>query len=287
MAVNRRKANKKHRGIFRRRFLFPLIFMVAALILMILPLGGFVTSVRTLLAYIFIPQVRLSHSTAKYVNTVYQTVSELVDAHAENRQLKQQLEMNHMLAEQAQSVMQENKRLSALLNLTPQRRWQGVWAKVAYHEPTQWNTVIIDKGSADGIVPRSAVLSLTDEDEGLAGVVVETTENTSKVLLVRDEDFAAAVVLSGGQEEGLLTGAGARPARIKYIPLGAEVKKGDAVYTAAASSIFPAGILVGKVINESAEENFQTARTVEIEPAVRSGAVKEVFVILDKEKAER
>jgi len=283
MAVNRRKTAKKQRGVFSRRFLFPLSFMLAALILMILPLGGFVTSVRTLLAYVFIPQVRLAHSTAKYANNVYQTVSELLDAHAENRQLKQQLEMNHMLAEQAQSVMQENERLSTLLGLMPQHRWQGVWAKVAYHEPTQWNTVIIDKGSADGIAQRSAVLSLTDEDEGLAGVVVETTENTSKVLLVRDEDFAAAVVLAGGQEEGLLVGAGERPARIKYIPLGAQVNKGDAVYTAAASSIFPAGILVGKVSGETKEDNFQTARTVEVEPAVRSGAVKEVFVILNKE----
>ena len=158
-------------------------------------------------------------------------------------------------------------------------RWKGVWAKVAYREPSQWNAVIIDKGSADGIEERSAVLSLEQGREGLAGVVVEVLENTSKVLLVRDEDFSAAVMLEKGQEEGLLVGGGVHPVRIKYIPLLTEVNKGDKVFTSSSSSIFPAGILVGHVRAVRQDGSFQTAQTVEVDPLVRSAAVKELFVI--------
>ena len=138
----------------------------------------------------------------------------------------------------------------------------------------------MDKGTADGIKERSAVIAVENGQEGLAGVVVEATESTSKVLLVRDEEFSAAVRLENG-DEGLLVGNGPRPVQIKYIPLLAQVNKGDKVYTSLSSSVFPAGILVGEV-NETYEgENFQTALTVNITPQVRASAVKEVFVILE------
>ena len=255
--------------------------MLLSFLLMILPLEGFVSSVKAVLSYIFIPQIRLAHGTAKYAENVHQTVQELLNTHRENGELKQQLEMNRLEAQQSASVFAENERLTQMMNLKSNKRWNGVWAKVAYREPSQWNSVIIDKGSADGIKERSAVISVEAGKEGLAGVVVEVTEKTSKVLLVRDEDFSAAVFLEGGKEEGLLTGNGLRPVRIKYIPLLTKVQSGDKVYTAATSSIFPAGILVGEVSAVRGEDDFQTALAVEVIPQVRSSAVKEVFVILE------
>lgn len=285
MVSSRKKTVKKqvYTGN-RRRILFPVAFLLLSFLLMILPLEGFVSSVKTVLSYVFIPQVRLAHGTVKYAEGVHQTVQELLNAHHENRLLKQQIEMEHLLASQAQTVFQENQRLASALELRPELPWQGVWAKVAYREPSQWNSVIIDKGSADGITERCAVLSLEQGKEGLAGVVVEVTENTAKVLLVRDEDFSAAVMLEKGQEEGLLVGGGAHAVRIKYLPLGAEIAKGDKVFTSATSSIFPAGILVGSVRAVRDDGSFQTAQTVEVDPLIRSAAVKEVFVLFKPEE---
>ncbi len=284
MLPNRTKQHKKHVPGSKRRFLLPAVFLLLSFLLMILPLEGFVSSVKAVLSYIFIPQVRLAHGTAKYAQNVHETVRELLDAHRENRELKQQIEMTKLLSSQAEAILDENGRLTEILRLNPARRWNGVWAKVAYREPSQWNAVTIDKGAADGVRERSAVLSLEDGQEGLAGVVTEVTENTSKVLLIRDEDFTAAVALERGQEEGLLTGNGLRPVRLKYIPLLADVRKGDKVYTSSVSGIFPAGILVGRVSGARNDDSFQTALTVEVEPQVRSAAVKELFVITDGRK---
>lgn len=280
--VKRQHTRKVYTGN-RRRVLFPVVFLLLSLILMILPLEGVVTSVKAVLSYVFIPPVRAAHGTVKYAQGVHQTVQELLHVHQENRFLKQQIEMEHLRAMQAETVFKENERLTQALALEPVSAWQGKWAKVAYREPSQWNTVTIDKGTADGIKERSAVLSLEHGQEGLAGVVVEVSENTAKVLLVRDEDFSAAVTLEQGQEEGLLVGGGGNAVRVKYIPLQAQVSKGDKVVTSANSSIFPAGILVGTVRAVREDGSFRTAQTVEIEPTVRFSAVKEVFVLSKQE----
>lgn len=276
---------KRYTGHYRRRYLLPAGFLLASFLLMILPLEGFVSSVKAVLAYVFIPQVRAAHGTVQYGQGVSQTVQELLRAHHENKQLKQEIEMTHLLAAQAQEVFSQNQRLSELLELKKENPWKGVWAKVAYREPTQWNAVILDKGAAAGIEPRSAVVAVENGQQGLAGVVVEVTENTAKVLLVRDEDFSAAVCLEGGREEGLLVGNGPRPVQVKYIPLLSPVEKGEKVYTSASSSVFPAGILVGQVAGVVQTDDFQTAQTVYVTPQVRSSAVREVFVILDQEKS--
>lgn len=284
MIAGRKKTSKKQISVgSKRRFFFPVSFLLLSFLLMILPLEGFVSSVKAVLSYIFIPQVRLAHGGVKYAQGVSRTVQELLNAHQENRLLKQQLEMDRLLTTQAETVFKENQRLSAMLNLQPVSPWKGVWAKVAYREPSQWNTVIIDKGAAAGIEERSAVLSLEQDQEGLAGVVVEVSENTAKVLLVRDEDFSAAVMLEQGQEEGLLVGGGSQAVRIKYLPLVAKIAKGDKVFTSATSSIFPAGIMVGQVRAARQDSSFPTAQTVEVEPLVRAAAVKELFVILKQE----
>ena len=267
----------------RRRFVLPGGLLLVSFLLMLFPLDGFIASVKMVLAYIFIPQVRASHGVVRYAQNASETVQELLRAHQENEQLKQEIETTNLLATQAAQVFEENQRLTNLLQLKKSLPWKGVWARVAYREPTQWNTVIIDKGSASGIKERSAVISIEGKQEGLAGVVVEVTENTAKVLLVRDEDFSAAVRLERGGEEGLLTGDGPRPVQIKYVPLLAHVEKGDKVYTSSSSSVFPTGILVGEVSGVRQMDNFQTAQTIEIIPQVRAAAVQEVFVILDQE----
>lgn len=247
---------------------------------MMLPLEGPISSLKALLAYIFIPQVRLSHDTVQYSQNVSQTIRELLDAHHENAVLKQQMETTQLAASQAEQVFEENARLAQMLDLRKTSRWKGTWANVAYREPTQWNTITIDKGALDGVKERSAVIALQQGQEGLAGIVKEVTDHTAKVVLVRDEDFSAAVILARGKEEGLLVGDGQRSVKIKYIPLSAEIEKGDKVYTSATSSIFPAGILVGEVLSTEEDGSFKTAYTINVDPVVKSSSVREVFVIL-------
>ena len=270
---------KRYTGHYRRRYLLPIGFLLVSFLLMILPLSGFIASDKAVLAYVFIPQIRAAHSTVEYATGVSQTVQQLLNTHRENEQLTQEIQTARLLAAQANDVFAENERLTRLLQLKKNYPWKGVWAKVAYREPTQWNTVILDKGTADGIAPRSAVLGIYHRQEGLVGVVVEVTDNTSKVLLLRDEDFSAAVRLEHSGAEGLLTGMGLRALQVKYIPLLTQIELGDKVFTSASSSVFPAGILVGQVSGVEENISFKTSLTVEVTPQIQLSAIREVFVL--------
>ena len=269
----------------RRRKILPSVFIVLSLFLMMLPLEGPVSSVKTLLSYIFIPHIRAAHETVEYSKEVSSTIKELLDTHRENELLKEQLRQIQLESAQAREVFAENERLSASLGLSAPDKWQGVWAKTTYREPSQWNSVVIDKGTAAGVRARAAAIAQQNGKPVLAGVVVETDENTSKVLLVRDEDFSAVVYADPSGDEGLLTGAGASLLKMQYLPLLSKVQPGAAVYTSSASSVFPAGILVGTITEVEQDDGLKSSLTARVEPAVTAVSVQELFILTRAEEA--
>lgn len=282
---------KTHKRFTKQPFLYsraylvwPVVLLILSVVLMLLPLEGAVASIKTVTAYVFIPQIRAAHRSMEYSADTWNTVKELLDVHRENEQLKERL--NHMLIENAQAreMEQENKRLTAALQLRAPRGWRGVWAKTAYREPNQWNSVVIDKGRADGIAERAAVVAQLAGQLVLAGVVIEVSENTAKVLLLRDEDFAAAVYTDPTADEGLLTGNGPMNLKMNYLPLLSKVKEGDKVYTSPSSSIFPSGILVGCVSEVEQDSNTKASLTVWVEPAAAEASIRELFVLTRPEE---
>ncbi len=265
----------------RSRRILPAVFLACSVLLMMLPLEGAVSSIKSVLSYIFIPQIKAAHDTVQYSDSVWENVKDLLHAHQENIQLKEQLERMQLENAQAKEIFQENQRLREDLQLKAPARWQGIWAKTAYREPSQWNSVIIDKGTAEGIETRAAVVAYKKGQPVLAGVVLETNEHTAKILLLRDEDFSAAVYVDATGDEGLLSGAGPSDLKMSYLPLLSRVKTGDLIYTSSVSGIFPAGILVGKVTNiERKEGNISSSLTVHVEPEADGLSIRELFVLM-------
>lgn len=263
----------------RRRKILPAVFVLLSLLLMVLPLESPVASVKALLSYVFIPQIRAAHGAVEYAGGVSETVRELLETHRENERLKEELGQIRLENAQAREVFAENERLAASLKLRAPRAWTGVWAKTAYREPTQWNSVIIDKGAADGVNERAAAIAQKDGRPVLAGVVVEASERTAKVLLLQDEDFSAAVYADPSAEEGLLSGGGAGPLKLQYLPLLSKLKAGEKVYTSASSSIFPAGILVGEVIEVQSADDLRSAPVARVEAEADAASVRALFIL--------
>ena len=267
----------------RRRKILPTVFVLLSLLLMILPLESPVASVKALLSYIFIPQIRLSHAALEYADGVSRTIRELLNTHQENERLKAEMSQLRLQNAQAKDIFAQNERLTKALDIKSPRGWSGIWAKTAYREPTQWNSVIIDKGSAQGVQERAAAIALQEDQPILAGVVVETDENTAKVLLLQDEDFSAAVHTKESAEEGLLTGGGPGMLLMKYLPVLSKIKPGEKVYTSSFSSIFPAGILVGEIDSVETDESFSTAPFARVKPQAQGSSVRELFILTRQE----
>ena len=139
--IKRSSAAKRTTTFFdsRLNIIFPAAFALLSIILMMLPLEGAVASAKALLSYVFIPQIRAAHSAMEYSSEVWATTQELLETHRQNAQLKEQLRTLNLENEQAREIFKENERLTAALSLRAPAKWRGIWAKMAYREPSQWN----------------------------------------------------------------------------------------------------------------------------------------------------
>lgn len=260
---------------FSRIFIF---YFALSLVLVILPLDGFVSSVKSVLGYIFIPQIRASHGAAMYAEGVYDTVKDLLNTGHENELLRREIAEARLSAQQTEDILAENERLSALLRLAPQKKWKGVYASMVYREPNRWNTIIVDKGSMAGVELQSAAVGVGESGIGLIGTVIEVAEFTSKILLVNDPEFSAAAYLEGSQTEGMATGGG-DVLRLQFLPLEFSDESGTRLFTSPRSVVFPSGILIGTVKGGAAQSGDAISKTLIITPEVAPYSVKEVFII--------
>ena len=128
---------KKKTTLKRSYKILPAVFLLVSVLLMMLPLEGPVASMKALLSYIFIPQIRAAHGVAEYSKEVSDAVKGLLNTHQENEMLKAQLSKIQLENAQAREIFEENKRLTDALRLKAPNKWKGIWAKTAYREPSQ------------------------------------------------------------------------------------------------------------------------------------------------------
>lgn len=260
----------------------PIFYIIVSLLLILLPLQQRINSVRAILSYLFMPQLRLSHQAKEYFKNVSEGTENLLNVALENFELKEKLKNLQIEVFAIPILQEENARLRQALNLKQAVKMDGIWAKVAYKEPSKMSSLIIDKGETDGIKLRSPAIALTEDGiPALVGIVIETEPKNAKILLVPDEDFNAYVYLDNTKTEALLKGQGLRGVMLKYLPLEEELKIDTPVFTSSSSSLFPERLLVGYILTDGTS-NLTSASTYKeplLKPALNFDKVKEIFVL--------
>ena len=107
------------------------------------------------------------------------------------------------------------------------------------------NYITINRGSADGVRTEMGVVCGT----GIVGIICETGRHFSIVLPVLNSNSSVSCRLKRTEYFGYLKWEGGNPLRafIDDIPRHAKVQEGEMVETSGYSSVFPAGIFVGRV----------------------------------------
>jgi len=171
---------------------------------------------------------------------------------------------------------QENTRLKNLLNFKQKSPWRLVAARVIGRSLDSWSSsVIIDKGRYKGIKPGMVVIS----PQGLVGSVVESTDNSSKVLLINDSNQGISSIVQRSRQEGLVSGTLGTNLIMRYIPDDAQIAVGDVIITSELSQLYPKGLLVGRVVNIGREFSGLN-RYALVKPAVELANIEEVLVII-------
>ena len=109
------------------------------------------------------------------------------------------------------------------------------------------NLLTIDKGEADGIKKDMGVVCGT----GIVGIVYLTSAHYSIVIPVLNSQSNISCVIQGRGYFGYLhwTGGNISEAYVDDVPRHAHFKLYENVVTSGYSSVFPAGIMVGKILH--------------------------------------
>ena len=122
---------------------------------------------------------------------------------------------------------------------------------------TQHNYLIIDKGSEDGVMRNSGIIT----DKGVIGIVDAVSSHYSYAISFLNTELFISARLGNSGAVGPLAwdGTGSDRAILKEIPLQFKFAPGDTVYTSGYSTIFPPDIPIGvagesKIINGATNE---------------------------------
>lgn len=149
-------------------------------------------------------------------------------------------------------------------------------AELVGRDVSPWfRSVLLDRGRSDGVRSGMPVIS----ENGLAGLVVATSNNASKAMLLLDRQTVVDGTVQRSRARGIVRGGGEETLRFEFVARGADVLPGDLVITSGLDGVHPKGLLVGKV-KSVAEAGSDLLRTAVLDPAVDFGRLEQVFVML-------
>lgn len=146
------------------------------------------------------------------------------------------------------------------------------------------NYFTINRGKVHGIEPKMGVIA----PQGVAGIVVNTTKNYSLVQSVLStKNIKINASLKNSDYFGTLAwnGEDSRIMNLSDIPKYISIKIGDTIITDGKSSIFPKGIMIGKIAGY--EVDTKTGHwDIFVELSQKMGQIQKVFVVKNLKQEE-
>lgn len=165
------------------------------------------------------------------------------------------------------------------------RKYKSVPARVVSNSLDKLNNFItIDKGTSDGVGKDMGVAC----GLGVVGIVYLTAEHYSVVIPVLNSKSNISCSIRGRGYFGYLHWYGDRPdeAYLDDVPRHARFRIGDIVVTSGYSSVFPPGMLVGKIMRVYNSANGMSYR-LRVKLSTDFGNLRDVCVINDSEMMEQ
>lgn len=196
----------------------------------------------------------------------------------ENDEQRVQLERLRIIQQKYNQIIEENAKLRQIIEFKQSAPFKMTAAKVIRRSSsTWWNSLIIDKGSLDGIGTDSPVITSV----GLVGKTSTLAPHMAKVILLTDEMCRVSAKIEGTLEQGILAGERAalevRPElHLRFLNRNSNINAGAGVYSSGEGGVFPPDLLLGRV---KRFENREISGEAVIEPAVDFSTLDYVFVI--------
>ena len=233
------------------------------------------TFTRQALLFLVSPFIRVTAVTIQGITGTWKDYVDLRAVREENKRLQLETTMLKRRLDQLQDQALETQRLERLLAMRQSSRAEFLTARVVGKDATNWfKTVLLDRGSLEGIRRNQPALA----PDGLVGRVVEVTLTASRVQLLTDPVSAVGGLIRRTRVTGIVSGNLGAGARVRYLPLMADVAVGDEVVTSGMGGVFPKGILIGRITSVERKSGalFQEAT---LQSAVDLSRLEEVLIL--------
>ena len=255
------------------------IFLVAALAMIVLNKRR-ARSLQDTVMSVFSPFIHGSAAVENALDPGGAVVTgDPVQLQRDNERLQIEVQRLRIINQKYDELMKENNELRQLVQYKENYPFKLTAARVIKRSAgTWWNTLIIDKGSLDGLGTDSPVIT----DVGLVGKTGKLSPHLAEVILLTDELCRVSAQIEGTREKGILAGVrggtDVRPdLRLRFLNRNAVINIGANVYSAGGEGlVFPNGLLLGKV---KRFENKEISGEAVVEPMVDFENLEHVFVV--------
>jgi len=237
---------------------------------------GVVILVRQVLLLFASPFLKITSVAAGSATEVWRDYVDLRDLREENTRLHREVATLRRHLDQLEEQALETQRLQRLLGMREASQAQLLTARVVGKDVTNWfKTLLLDRGSLDGVRRNQAVLA----PDGLVGRVVEVTPTLARIQLLTDPLNGVGGLVQRTRVTGIVYGNLGAGARIRYLPLMADVAAGDLVVSSGMGGVYPKGIPIGWIstVERRSGALFQEAA---LQPTVDLGRLEEVLILV-------
>lgn len=199
----------------------------------------------------------------------------LLSVYEENLELKKENAELKLESIRYREALLENIRFRRLIGLRQKDEFDLIPATVIGHGASQFtSTILLDAGKKQGIEQNMPMITA----DGLAGKIITVGNNYSEGHILLDRNFRVSAKIQRTRLNGIVRWSKGNFCSMDDIPRRADVRKGDIVITSGYSTIFPAGLRIGIVV-ESSDRMNELFKKVTIQSSVDFNKLEEVFII--------
>ncbi len=218
--------------------------------------------VRKVVAVALYPFQRTAMWPRDAVTQVYDWSHAVTIAKQESAAVQRQRIELAQLSTHAAQMAAENAQLRRLLAVKTTVQTPSVAVEILYTSVDPLNqTLVLTKGSNDGIRPGMPVI----DEGGVVGQIRRVTPMTSEATLITDSKVSVPVMVLRNGLRVIAFGSGQTgQLDVRYLGMGADIRKGDDLVTSGIGGIYPQGLSVGKIsaVDANSAEGFMRAKAV-------------------------
>lgn len=238
------------------------------------------STVRSTIATGLAPIYWLGNAPYEFTDWVAGLFENKKDLQQENEDLRARLLILERRALKYAALASENNELRRLMNSSEVLDDRVIVGEVVGVSPDPFShEVIINKGRRDGVVPGQAIL----DAHGLMGQVVQSSQLTSRVLLVSDSSHAVPVEVVRNGLRAILLGTGDTDTLdLVHVPDTADIQEGDLLVSSGLGGRFPRGYPVAEV-SRITKEPGEPFVSIEAAPKAQLNQSRLVLVVFPPE----